>query len=106
MTLEQQIINYLRTCSKGRVTITHGMAANIIEMVLQPGRCKAVLHKYNYITGHYDVMQTMLTTADKMESVLKEALLHKPVEQCYRYDLYNEYNELQGYIYSLSISLF
>jgi hypothetical protein len=105
MTTEQKIISLLQSATKGMVKISPATAAKIIDLVLNPGQCKAVLRRYSHLKNDYEVMQTIETNQDKVNQLLAEALLKKPVEMFYRYDLYNEANELQGFIYTANSNL-
>ena len=105
MTLEQKIISYLHSATKGIVKICPATAAHIIDMVLEPGKCKVIFRRYHNQQSNYETIRVTEVSAAIIDSLLKDALENKPVEMFYRYDLYNEINELQGYIYSLNSNL-
>lgn len=106
MTTEQRIINYLNNISKGKVSLKQNQAAAIIDLVLNAAACRVILYRYSLIKGDWEVMRTVTTDQETIDRVMQESLKHKPVQDQYRYDLYNEVNELQGYIYSLNSVLF
>jgi len=106
MTTEQKIISYLGQITQGKVKLSPHIAARLIDIVLNSGHCRVILHRYSYLKKAWEVMLTINTTAEQQAAVLQQSLLHKPADNFYRYDLYNEANELQGYIYSLNPELF
>ena len=106
MTTEQKIICYLGKVSKGQVNLTTHHAIKIIELVLNAQQCRVMLYRYNYQQKSWELMLTINTDIETINQAILNSLKNKPVDNFYRYDLYNEMNELQGYIYSVNPSLF
>lgn len=109
MSMQQDIIDYLRATTKGRVTIPPSIADGIIAIVNgngNPPGARAKLHRYNALKGDWEFIRTETTTDTAIAYQVREAIKHAPVDHCYRWDCYNSNGEFEGYIYTVNTSLF
>ena len=105
MTTEQKIIDYIGKISRGLAKLQTHHAAAIIDMVLQADSCRVLLQRYNMNKQLWETMRTVNTNPAAIDQLISDSLKRQPVQHCYRYSLYNEANELQGYIFSLNPAL-
>lgn len=108
MSLQTDLIDYLRAESRGKINLSVAQANKIIELVTKPNTATAVakVHKYSPAKSSYDLLRVIETTDDVVKEGIVKALETPPVEGFYRYDCYNSKAEFEGKIFSIHNNLF
>lgn len=103
--LHKIIIEHLYTASQGLIKITKDQANDIINLVTNYRPAYAV--KSRYAQGNrIEVVRTITTTLEAINEAILNALESGPTHGFYKYDLYNDKQELQGSIFTINPNLF
>lgn len=107
--IERILQDYILKRTKGICTISFQDARHIVNLVtgkIQEGFSRAELSRYNGTNGHYELIRIIQTTDEAISKAIREALEVGPVNNFYRYDLYNAAGEFEGRIFTVKNNLF
>lgn len=107
MSIQRDIINYLKERSRGIINLTEEDATKIISMVKDRVDLPyAILFRFNMATRVWDQQLTVKTSNEAIMQRMAEALNKIPPKECYKWDCYNSKQEFECTIYTLDINLF
>lgn len=108
MSIEEQIIEYLFTVSRGKIKATPAIVSEIIQIAQgrDGGTAVCKLMRWNEVKRSWEVQYAVKSTDEEINLQVRAALDRPQVDRCYKWECYNSHGQLEGNIFTVNTNLF